>query len=424
MSDPELSKRAKELLATVEALEGRAKSATSSVESSLQLLEAVEEKRRKEIQEQDASLEEKRNSLKSKRLRQEEEISQHRLAQERDLQKEREATLEWKQEVEADVRRSEEVARLLISDKIAAFEFIADAWADYERGRAALEALTLEEKAHPAIKAAETVSKKGEELAEATRRAKAAEWIVALYEWHLPWITELRDQEEQTAYVEEAKRDSGTARSDDPASRWLSNEEFQALPEGERNQRALERYLVSRKSPWQLGRDYERYVGYLREQAGCSVTYHGIAKGMEDLGRDVLAEKGSCIEVIQCKRWSQRKTIHEKHVFQLFGTMILARLESPDREVSGTFTTTTSLSPKAREVADHLGIKVEQNFPLEEYPRIKCNIARLSEDRIYHLPFDQQYDTTIIEPDRGECYVRTVAEAEDRGFRRAWRWRG
>ncbi len=42
-------------------------------------------------------------------------------------------------------------------------------------------------------------------------------------------------------------------------------------------------------------------------------------------------------------------------------------------------------------------------MPLADYPRIKCNIARRDDERIYHLPFDQQYDTTLIEPERGEC---------------------
>jgi hypothetical protein len=38
----------------------------------------------------------------------------------------------------------------------------------------------------------------------------------------------------------------------------------------------------------------------------------------------------------------------------------------------------------------------------------------LSLRRIYHLPFDQQYDTTVPEPEpeRGELYLSTVAEAE------------
>jgi hypothetical protein len=45
-------------------------------------------------------------------------------------------------------------------------------------------------------------------------------------------------------------------------------------------------------------------------------------------------------------------------------------------------------------------------------------------ERIYHLPFDQQYDKTAIEPARGQCYAITCAEAEAMGFCRAWRWRG
>lgn len=60
--------------------------------------------------------------------------------------------------------------------------------------------------------------------------------------------------------------------------------------------------------------------------------------------------------------------------------------------IQGTFTTTTKLSPKAREVASYLGIKVEERVPLEDYPRIKCNIGR-DGNKIYHLPLDQQYDT-------------------------------
>lgn len=61
-------------------------------------------------------------------------------------------------------------------------------------------------------------------------------------------------------------------------------------------------------------------------------------------------------------------------------------------------------------------------MPLADYPRIKCNISRGGE-RIYHLPFDQQYDTTVITPSTGELWAQTVAEAETAGFRRAWRWR-
>jgi Restriction endonuclease len=318
--------------------------------------------------------------------------------------------------------RDREVIEGLVADRTAAYPLVAAVWADYEIAKANAEAKELATKKRPAPVAAEAVREKGRELAEVRRQAKLADYIVQLYEWHFPWLTELRDVEEAASFVAEGSNSDVDQK--DPVGDWLTAEEFRALPEAERNQWALDRYLKSRKSPWQLGRDYERYVGYLREQEGCAVTYHGIAKGLEDLGRDVLAERDGSIEVIQCKRWAQAKTIHEKHVFQLYGTMILARLENPAKAVTGTLTTTTKLSPKAREVADYLEIKVEEGFPLDDYPRIKCNLARRGEDRIYHLPFDQQYDTTVIEPERGELYLATVAEAEAQGFRRAWRWKG
>jgi hypothetical protein len=52
---------------------------------------------------------------------------------------------------------------------------------------------------------------------------------------------------------------------------------------------------------------------------------------------------------------------------------------------------------------------------------IKCNINQSSKEKIYHLPFDQQYDRTKIIPSSGEFYAATVAEAEKKGFRRAFR---
>ena len=327
-------------------------------------------------------------------------------------------------EREAFLDAKRETLEALIEDKSRGFELIGRAWEDYEHALARAQGLDLEVKSHPAPTAAEAVRDKGRALAEARRQAKVAEWRVALYEYHLPWITELLDEAEAESFVdaEEGVEDK-SQRAADPASRWLSKDEYAALSTVDRNQRALDRYLRSRKTPWQLGRDYERYVGYLREQAGCAVTYQGIFRGLEDLGRDVLAEKDGTLEVIQCKRWAQRKTIHEKHIFQLFGTMVLCRIENPAKQVSGTFTTTTTLSETARAVAAHLGIKVEEGFPLGDYPRIKCNVARRTGEKIYHLPFDQQYDTAVVEPERGEFYAGTVAEAETAGYRRAFRWR-
>jgi hypothetical protein len=79
------------------------------------------------------------------------------------------------------------------------------------------------------------------------------------YEFQFPWLSELRDLEEEDSFVappEDTSLDTDDGLPPDPAQQWLSVEEFSALPEAERNQRALDRYLRSRKSAWQLGQDY------------------------------------------------------------------------------------------------------------------------------------------------------------------------
>ena len=196
---------------------------------------------------------------------------------------------------------------------------------------------------------------------------------------------------------------------------------WRRLSTEERNQRALDRYFAGRRTRWQLGRDYERYVGHLRETDGYRVTYQGMIAGLEDMGRDLIAFRDNEVEVIQCKRWSRHKTIHQKHLFQLYGTFVYAALDDPDKDITASFVTTTSLSDLARRVAAHLGVRVFEGFPIASYPAIKCNVGRDGE-RIYHLPFDQQYDNTIVHNQRGEIWATTVAEAEAAGFRRAYRW--
>jgi hypothetical protein len=129
--------------------------------------------------------------------------------------------------------------------------------------------------------------------------------------------------------------------------------------------------------------------------------------------------------VIQCKNWSKFKTIYEKHIFQFFGTVFKYRDDNPKKKVRAIFYTSTKLSKLARRFAEELNIELKENFKFDrDYPCIKCNISRVNKEKIYHLPFDQQYDTTKIEKDRGEFYCKTVKEAEDKGFRRAFRWKG
>jgi len=169
-----------------------------------------------------------------------------------------------------------------------------------------------------------------------------------------------------------------------------------------------------------------------------NVCYH-CKNGYEDLGRDLICRKGKKTEIIQCKRWAQGKLIHEKHIYYLFGTTVEYYLEHfgndkqlqlalfPDlirnSSVIPVMITTANVSSKAEQVAKILGVTI-QIVAFEHYPSVKCNISCRTGDKIYHLPFDQQYDTVLIEEEKLECYVKTVLEAEKLGFRHAFRWKG
>ena len=204
---------------------------------------------------------------------------------------------------------------------------------------------------------------------------------------------------------------------------YLSEEEYNNLTITERNQLALNRYINKEKTKWQIGRDYELYIGHIYRQKGYDIEYNGIIKKLEDLGRDIIATKNLETLIIQCKNWAKDKFIHEKHIFQLYGTMILYKIEHVFTEVKGIFITTTKLSQTAKDIADYLGIVVLEDFKIQEFPRIKCNINRMTGEKIYHLPMDQQYERTIIDFSKGEKFAMTVAEAEAQGFRRAFKHR-
>lgn len=258
-----------------------------------------------------------------------------------------------------------------------------------------------------------------------------------------PWLSELIAEDEDEEMPVRIEDDIKDDNNEDRVKNYLTPEEYKSLPSVERNQMALDRYLRNRyKSKWAIGRDYEMYVGYLYEQKGYSIEYKGIIDGFEDLGRDVIAKKSYEVCIIQCKRWAQYKEIHEKHIFQLFGTTMEYWVENfrnhkkpksfeefakflNENKLRPIFFTSTSLSDKAREMANALSVEIIENEPLGEFPRIKCNINNdeFGQTKIYHLPMDQQYDKTIIGNRAGEFYAFTVKEAEDAGFRRAFRHR-
>ncbi len=283
----------------------------------------------------------------------------------------------------------------------------------------------LRTKSHPARKAAEIVKDVKKEKRALAEQVKFLEYQLRAYEEYFPQLEEYRElilDERVPLAARGGNLDELEAA--DPTQLFLSREEWTDLSASERNQLALDRYLSRSKSNWEIGRYYERYLGHLRESTGWVVAYHGALQGLEDLGRDLICTKDGGVEIVQAKCWSRSKVIREKHLFQLFGTTILYRLASPQLRVTPVLATTTALSDVAAEVARTLNIRIDSvPLPVAHYPMIKCNVNQGTKEKIYHLPFDQQYDRTQVSR-AGECYVATVKEAERRGFRRAFRYQG
>lgn len=363
----------------------------------------------------------------------------HNLIEEKQLQLRQ---IETEIKIESDRKASiltqkEDALRKIFDEKSIGFPWLASAIAEYYKFFDEEIANYLDNKSHPAHKKAYTVREVATDNASLRKQLKIARNFVEYYETLFPWITEYvgNDLDELLESINSNKFDD----DEDPVLQYVPRSEFNKLSTIDRNQKALDRYLSSRKKPWEIGRDYERYIGYLYEQAGYSVVYIGIEKGLEDLGRDLICQKGDKTEIIQCKCWANHKVIHEKHINQLYGTTVKYYIDNQERakvnnklllfpdlfssgRIKASLITSTSLSDTARKFSDALGINYVENKLLGKYPLIKCNISS-SGEKIYHLPFDQQYDRTLIK-NAGEFYASTVAEAEKKGFRRAIRWKG
>lgn len=347
---------------------------------------------------------------------------------------------EWNEKVKEDKLAIEKMAK----QKSMGFPWLAEAYADYF----ALKDENLERyltfKSHPAYSAAQAVKKIKEEKKVLVEENKIIKYKINYLEKLFPWISEFIAEDEDDEIPVRIDGDIIEDENKDVIKKYLSPEEYKSLPSVERNQMALDRYLKSRnKSKWAIGRDYEMYTGYLYKQKGYKIEYKGIIDGFDDLGRDVIAIKDDEVCIIQCKRWAHYKKIHEKHIFQLFGTTMeywiknFKNSKTPktfeefakilnENKLRPIFFTSTKLSDRAKEMAEALSIEVIENEPLGDFPRIKCNVNKDefgTPTYIYHLPMDQQYDRTIITERSGDCSVFTVKEAEDKKFRRAFKHR-
>ena len=299
--------------------------------------------------------------------------------------------------------------------------WLAKTYADLDAQKARWAEERLAYKNHPAFAAAAKVKEFGQLRHQAVLSAKTAQYQLDYFLTLFPQLEdylELRPEEAAELIIDTPEPEDECVLS----CGWLSSEEYATLSDAEKWQLALDRYNKRQKSKWQIGIEYERYIGYLLEQRGYTVHYNGATEGIEDMGRDLIAENSTNYLIVQCKRWAQEKVIHEKHIFQLYGTTVLQKLhQKTPKNIVGIFVTTADVSALALDCADYLDIKVYAQIPYKDYPKIKCNYSNTG-DKIYHLPFDQQYDRTLIKPNSLDFYAQTVQEAESKGFRHAFRW--
>ena len=291
---------------------------------------------------------------------------------------------------------------------------------------------SLARKDRPALKAAEEIKEARASARNWKKEADTLRNTVSLYEVEAPWLVELADYsvgEIVEGLRQEAELQKAAISGNDPALLFVSAAEWAGLTEAKRTQLALDRYWEYRKrNAWAAGIQYERFVGYSYETIGFNVIYQGATKGVNDQGIDLICAKNSQIHLIQCKRLSVEKgfPVRENVVAQIFGaSLYYAHAKGLNRDcVIPVIVTTYELSKEAKNFADALGVLYKERDSLERYPCIKCNISASSREKIYHLPFDQQYDVTRVDPSKGECYAMSVSDAERLGFRRASRWYG
>ena len=319
------------------------------------------------------------------------------------------------------------ISKLLKTKK--PFSQLACMVADYETSIFQKDEHYLRHKPRPANVAADKVREMREILAENVAECKQ---MLYKYEFLLSVFPELHDyieDEEALISISDYTTISDFNDNRDRVLDWISENDYRTMPVDERNQLALDRYKNRTKSNWEIGIEYELYVGYLLREGKhpfngkYHVLQYGELNGLADLGRDIIAERAELdgsrtILIIQCKRWSEQKVVHENAICQLYGTTVEYKIRHRNYincKFTPVFITTTELSDMAKEFAKYLGVVV-YIISMGEYPMIKCNIN--GGEKIYHLPFDQQYHRTEIKKE-GEFYASTVKEATSRGFRRA-----
>ena len=246
------------------------------------------------------------------------EIGKTQDAQQKIIEEARSKCLEYESQMRRVERRLSEKSEALnriYSERVQSQPWLASYYADLYQSFDEKWVLHLRNKNRPAEQKAGEVDKLIHgELREWRLRAKRSEYQLNFYESLFPWLLDFKEVPPMDAfkYVSDGPSDD-----DERAVMrdYLSPAEWNDLPIAEKYQLALDRYIKRSKTNWEVGIEYERYIGYLCESRGYRVRYYGATMKKEDMGRDLILQRGKKVILIQCKRWAREKVIRENHVF-------------------------------------------------------------------------------------------------------------
>ena len=159
--------------------------------------------------------------------------------------------------------------------------WLAQRFADYKEIYDNQREQYLRTKQRPAVKSADEVRAIAKEKKELQKENKILKYQLDFIYNMFPFIENtIQDDVESVKEAIEFINSNTDVKDDyEVVSSYLSPEEYQKLSNQEKYQLALDRYLNrKKKSLWEIGISYERYIGYKYEMQGYRVKYNGALK--------------------------------------------------------------------------------------------------------------------------------------------------
>lgn len=334
----------------------------------------------------------------------------------------------WKENLMQQVAHIQTIA----SDKSVGFPWLAKAYADFFYLQDSKLAEHLEKAPGVELEFMARFREIIEKRRTAEEKFKLVQYLFEYYECLFPWLPEFKREHIEDVYLQ-TNWISLADGAIDPLFFWVSDEESRTHDSAGKMQLALNRFWEKNQSKWELSRKMEKYVFYLLFKDGWKLKTLSFLKGYPEFAKNIIAQKDGKTLFIQC-RFFQKDLIVERHLYQLLNSAMDHFFELfPDAKTNpklGNFTALIEhygyqsvfysdgiLLESAKKVSRMFGLEVHENFKFEPFPAIKCSVSE-KDGKKFFLPFDQFYDMVPRQDETLECYVKTVAEAISKGFKR------